>query len=183
MPLVTAGPQSVAVPGIIAPTPLGDANGNPAYPVGNTYTGLMSAIYGSPALRLDPGGITVTSEVEYVDLWRVTANPGLLAPGRSNAAAAFDVQVEPAYFDVLPNLELQFPISVSYNFAGNSEVDSTMNHGTGQVTAGIQATYRSTWIASLNYVDFFGKPGPALGPNVSQSSDRGYVTFNVQHTF
>jgi hypothetical protein len=58
-----------------------------------------------------------------------------------------------------------------------------MNHGTGQFTAGITATYLQTWIASLNYVDFLGSPGLSDAPNRSSLADRGYVTFNIQHTF
>jgi hypothetical protein len=106
-----------------------------------------------------------------------------LDPGRSKAAAAFDIEATPAYFNVWPNVELSFPVSVSYNWAGNSEVDSTMNHGTGQFTAGVTATYRQNWIASLNYVDYFGRPGISGTPSASQLADRGYLTLNLQHTF
>jgi hypothetical protein len=179
MPLVgssTAGKQTSAN--------MGNANNDPLYPVGNTMTGLISAIYGSPGLRLDPGGVTVTGEVEYVDVFRVTANPQLLAPGRSSSAAAFDVQISPAYYDVLPDLELQFPVSLKYNFAGNSQMDISMNHGTGNYAVGVVATYSNTWIASLNYVGYYGKLGTsAATPEVSTVADRSYLTLNLQHTF
>jgi hypothetical protein len=162
----------------------GNASSDPLYPVGNTLTGLASFIYGSPALRLVPGGVTLLGEVEYVKVLGVTANQAALAPGRTSSASAFDVEVTPAYFNVVPNLELQFPVSLSYNYAGNSQMDTTMNHGTGTVSAGITATYRQVWIASLNYVDYFGKPASAsLEPNASFFSDRGYVTFNIQCSF
>ncbi len=180
MPLVgstAAGLQSSAN--------MGNANNDPLYPVGNTMTGLASFIYGSPALKFDPGGITILGEVEYVDVFRVTANKELLAPGRSSTASAFDVEVEPAFFEVLPNLELQFPVSLAYNYAGNSQMDISMNHGTGTVTTSIVATYRENWDASLNYVAYFGRAGssPAV-PNISASaSDRSYVSLNLQHTF
>jgi hypothetical protein len=162
----------------------GGANANDAlYPVGNTMTLLTSAIYGSPALSFDPGGVTITAENEFVYLYQVTHNKAELDPGRSKAAAAFDIEATPAYFNVWPNVELSFPVSVSYNWAGNSEVDSTMNHGTGQFTAGVTATYRQNWIASLNYVDYFGRPGISGTPSASQLADRGYLTLNLQHTF
>jgi Protein of unknown function (DUF1302) len=164
---------------------MGNANNDPLYPVGNTMTAMASWIYGSPALKFDPGGITFVGEVEYVDVFRVTANPQLLAPGRSSAASAVDMQVEPAYFEVLPNLELQFPISVSYNLAGNSQMDITMNHGTGNYSMGVVATYKQTWDAALYYVGYFGRAGtnPSV-PNVSASPvDRSYISLNLQHTF
>jgi hypothetical protein len=162
----------------------GNASNDPLYPVGNTMTGLASAIYGSPAIPFDPGGVTITSEVEYVRVLGVTANKAELAPGRSSSAASFDVMVSPAYYNVMPNLELQFPVSLKYNFAGNSQMDSTMNHGTGNYAFGVTATYRTTWIASLNYVGNFGKVSTnTLAPEVEGGADRTYVELNIQHTF
>ena len=179
MPLVAGGNAGIQTPG-----DMGDANGNPLYPVGNTVTAMTSWIYGSPALKFDPGGITFLGEVEYVDVFRVTDNKALLAPGRSSAASAFDVEVEPAFFEVLPNLELQFPVSLRYNYAGNSQMDVSMNHGTGTFSFSVVATYRESWDASLNYVGYFGKVSTnALAPEVSTTSDRGYVSLNLQHTF
>ncbi len=165
-------------------TSIGGANAGALYPVGNTLTGLASFIYGSPELRLVPGGVTILGEIEYVKVLSVTANKAELAPSRSTAASAFDLEATPAYFDVLPKLELQFPVSISYNFAGNSEMDSTMNHGTGQVTAGVTATYSATWIASLTYVAYYGSPASAADlPSSALNVDRSYVTLNLQHTF
>lgn len=164
---------------------MGDANGNPLYPVGNVMVGLLNAIYGTPTLKLDPGGILFTGEAEWDNVFRVTANPQLLAPGRSSQAAKFDVQVEPAYYEVVPHLELQFPVSVTYNFAGNSQVNTDMNHGTGLFSFGVTATYRQNWDAALSYVGYFGRPGSnATVPNISTSPpDRAYVSLNLQHTF
>jgi hypothetical protein len=180
MPLVgssAAGTQTAANPG--------NANNDPLYPVGDTTTAMTSFIYGSPALKFDPGGITLLGEIEYVDVFHVTRNANLLAPGRTRAASTFDVEVEPAYFEVLPNLELQFPVSVTYNFLGNSQMDTTMNNGTGSVTASIVATYRENWDASFNYVAYFGRAGTNPGvPHISaNASDRSYVSLNLQHTF
>jgi hypothetical protein len=182
-----SGRRNMDLVGAAAPITYGDnpggANSDPLYPVGNTMTLLTSAIYGSPDLAIDPGGITVTAENEVVDVLDVTANKAALDPGRSKAAAAFDVEVEPAYFNVWPNVELQFPVSLTYDWAGNSQMDITMNHGTGSVTAGITATYKQSWIGSLNYVDYLGKPGLTGTPNANPNADRGYVTLNLQHTF
>jgi hypothetical protein len=162
----------------------GNANNNPLYPVGNVMVGLVNAIYGSPALALDPGGVTLTGEVEWDNVFRVTRNKDLLQPGRSSQSAEINAQVEPAYFEVLPNLELQFPVSLSYNVAGNSQWNAAANHGTGSYTASIVATYRENWIGSLNYVGYFGKAGTDPSePEIQAMADRGYVSLNLQHTF
>jgi Protein of unknown function (DUF1302) len=172
-----AGIQSAANPG--------NANGDPLYPVGNVWITLVNAIYGSPALKFDPGGITLLGEFEYDNVIRVTDNPQLLAPGRSSQAASIDLEVEPAFFEVLPNLELQFPVSVFYNLAGNSQVQTSMNHGTGFYSVGVVATYKESWDASLNYQGYFGRAGsnPTV-PNVAAYPvDRAYISLNLQHTF
>jgi Protein of unknown function (DUF1302) len=179
MPLVGSAAAGMQTPG-----DMGDANSNQLVPIGNTMTGLASWIYGSPALRFDPGGITFLGEVEYVDVFRVTDNKALLAPGRTASAMALNTEVEPAYFEVLPNLELQFPLQVKYNFVGNSQMDSTMNHGTGNWSVGVVATYRESWDASLTYVGYFGQVGTnPLQPEIASGSDRGYLSLNLQHTF
>jgi hypothetical protein len=164
---------------------MGNANNDPLYPVGNVMVMLANAIYGSPALRFDPGGITLLGEFEWDNVFRVTDNPQLLAPGRSSQAASIDVEVEPAFFEVLPNLELQFPISLSYNIAGNSQAQIAMNHGTGFYTMSVVATYKENWDASLNYQGYFGRAGtnPSV-PNVSADPvDRSFMSLNLQHTF
>jgi hypothetical protein len=172
-----AGTQTAANPG--------NANNNPLYPVGNVVTTLANAIYGSPALKFDPGGITVLGEVEWDDVIRVTDNKALLAPGRTSNAASIVFEVEPAFFEVLPNLELQFPVSVTDNFAGNSQVQTSMNHGTGYYSMSVVATYRESWDASLNYQGYFGKPGgnPTEPGVAAYPVDRAYVSLNLQHTF
>ncbi len=172
-------------PTIVAPgANYGGANNDALYPVGNTMTGLASFIYGSPSLPIDPGGITFIGEVEYVRVLGVTANKAELAPNRTSSAAAFDIQASPAYFEVLPHLKLEFPVSLSYNFAGNSQMDSSMNHGTGNYSVGISATYHTTWIASLNYHGYFGKADPnGMDPEAQTNADRSYLSLNLQHTF
>ncbi len=163
----------------------GNANSDPYYPVGNVVTGLANFIYGSPSLKYVPGGITLLGEVEWENVIRVTANKAQLAPGRSSQAASFNVEIEPSYFEVLPNLELQFPVSLSYNFAGNSQAQVAMNHGTGSYTMSIVATYRENWSASLNYVGYFGRPGtnPLAPQTAVLPVDRSYLSLNLQHTF
>ena len=163
---------------------MGNANNNPLYPVGNVMVGLVNAIYGSPALSFDPGGITLIGEVEWDNVFRVTQNKALLMPGRSSNSASIDAEVEPAYFEVLPNLELQFPVSLSYNVAGNSEWNAGMNHGTGTATASIVATYLQNWTAQLSYTQYFGKVGTnATQPQIQGMADRSYLSLNLSHTF
>jgi len=131
--------------------------------------GILNATYVTKGFKLDPGGVTALAELTYVDLWRVTANKALLTPGRSHAASAINVSLAPSYYNVLPNLTLQLPVTFQYDYAGNSAVDGGMTHGNGSYSFGVTATYRQSWDAALTYVGNFGKPQQNSGV------DRSYV--------
>jgi hypothetical protein len=156
-----------------------NANSNPGYPVGTTWDAQLSTIYISPGIPLDPGGVSVDAEIILNHLLSVTQNRSLLATGGQATAGAFDVQVMPTYNNVLPNLEVTFPTSVTYDYLGRSYVDGSLYHGTGVFTTGITATYQVNWIASLSYQDYFGKSDPVH----NGLADRGFVSLNLQHTF
>lgn len=165
-----------------------DANSNPAYPVGDTWAGQVSAVYVTAGVPLDPGGITLTGEIGFNHLLKVTQNqenisgPSNGGLSRSSTAANMEAVITPTYYDVLPNLELGFPLGITYNIYGRSAIDSTENHGTGSFTAGVTATYKVTWIAALTFYDNIGAANPLLAGEPSVA-DRNYVMLNLQHAF
>ena len=165
-------------PSTLAPIQ-GNANSHPLYAVGDTLDGQMSGLYVSPQIPFDPGGVTVEGEVQVGHLLEVTANKSALSPGRDSTAGMFDIMVEPTYYNVLPDLEIQFPIGVDYNLFGRSQIFAGENHGTGTLDLGVTGTYKTTWIVSLNYQDYLGAPNTVLNAD----ADRGYLSFNIQHTF
>ncbi len=157
----------------------GNANSHPLYAVGDTVDAQASGLYISPGFIGDPGGATIIGEIQANKVVAVTANQAALVQGRNPTAVAFDIQVSPTYYNALPNLELQFPISIDYTVLGRSQIDSTVNHGTGTIDVGIQATYQTVWIGTLTYQDYLGAANTSFNPD----ADRGYVSFNVQRTF
>jgi hypothetical protein len=163
----------------IIPAGAASANAGARYPVGDTLAAQASTIYATPTLSFDPGGISFAGEIAFNHLISVTANRSDLAPGRQASAAAVEFVVTPTYYGVLPNLTVTFPVGIQYNILGRSEIDPSMQHGTGNFTTGITGTYKVNWIASLTYKDFLGKPDSAY----NDLADRGYVALNLQHTF
>ena len=163
-----------------------NANSNPAYPTGNTWAAQASAIYLTPSVPLDPGGITFTGEIGMNHLLAVTANKQATAwyggLHRSSTASDAVVVITPTYYNVVPNLELTFPIGFHYNLYGRSKIDATENQGTGSVNVGVQGTYKVNWIASLTYNDYIGAANPNL-PGEPSVADRSYVLLNLQHSF
>lgn len=165
--------------GVFFIAPGQNANNNPGYPVGDTWDAQLSGLYVSPAVPLDPGGVTISAEIILNHLIEVTQNRDLLAPGGQATAGAFDIGFTPTYNNVLPNLEVTLPVSINYNYLGRSDVDGTLYHGTATFDAGVTATYKVNWIASLSYQDYLGKPDSVH----NALADRGFVSLNLQHTF
>ena len=156
-----------------------NANGNPGYPVGNTWDAQLSAIYLSPGIPFDPGGVSVAGEIILNHLINVTENRSDLVRGAQATAGAFDVSITPTYDNVLPNLQVTFPIDLKYDYLGRSQVDQTIYHGTGVFDVGVNATYKQNWIASITYQDYLGKPNTVY----NSLADRGFVALNLQYTF
>jgi len=162
----------------------GNASSDPLYPVGNVLYAQASAIYVSPGLPLDPGGVSFTGEVAMNHLVTVTANRDQLRPYGQATAAAFAVIISPSYYDVLPSLNVTLPIGLNYNFLGRSEVDQSMQHGTATFNVGISAIYKSIWSATLTYQDYLGKPTTLADDTTYNTlADRGYVSLNLQRSF
>ena len=172
--------------GTVIQLPDNNANSNPAYPIGNTWAAQASVIYLTPALPFDPGGITVDGEIGMNHVLAITANREAMAGysglHRSSTAAELQGTITPTYFNVLPNLQLAFPIGLHWNFYGRSMIDPTENSGTGNVNFGVQATYKVVWIASVTYNDYFGAANPNLAGEPS-IADRNYVMLNIQRSF
>jgi len=171
MPLDSGAASSTDYPG--------SANAGALYAKGSIINAQVSAIYVSPGIPLDPGGVSFDAEADVNHVLSVDSGRALLTPGRDNSAGAFEVVMTPAYFDVIPNVELEFPIGLTYDLFGRSQFDATENHGTGSVTFGVTAIYRTTWTAGLTYKDYLGAPNPTI----NALADRGYLSFNVEHTF
>jgi hypothetical protein len=161
----------------------GSANAGAQYAVGSTIAAQTSAIYVSPGIPFDPGGVSVDSEFAMNHVLSLDSGKSLLTPGRDNTAGEFEVVVTPTYyFNWLRNTEVEFPIGLTYGLFGKSEIDGTENHGYGTASFGVTAVYRVTWTAGLTYNDYFGTPNPNLQGDASLE-DRGYVSFNIEHTF
>lgn len=157
----------------------GSANGDALYAKGSTFAAQASAIYVSPGIPFDPGGVTVDAEVAMNHVVSVDSGQAMLTANRSRTAAQGEIVLTPTYYAVIPNLDITIPIGFTYNFLGRSEIDATENHSTGSVSVGVTGTYRTTWIAGLTYNTYLGRPSPTLNP----LADRGYLSFNIEHTF
>jgi hypothetical protein len=168
----------------ISPYP-GSGNAGALYAVGQVVNGQVSMIYASPGVWFDPGGISFIGEYDMNTVVAIDKNRAALSrvPNRQATAGAFQFVVTPTYFfGVLPNVQFNFPFGLEYGLFNRSEFDGTENHGTGTVNVGISAIYKVTWTAGLTYQDYIGAPSTLLQGDAALA-DRGYLEFNIEHTF
>ncbi len=104
-------------------------------------------------------------------------SPGALAPGRSRYSLAARAAFTPAYYQMLPGLDLRFPVGGGIGIAGRSSIDPSRAAGAGDVEAGVAATYRAVWDAQLLVTHFIG------GAGAQALADRDFVSVSLARSF
>jgi hypothetical protein len=171
-----------------------DNDANPAYAVGNSAHLNLSAMMSLPHTALWEGGFAM-AEVGWNRRTGITKNPGMLDLNVERDAWGFRFVVEPAYYQVLPGLDITVPIGLGYNPRGKSSVVSGFNGGVdkgGDVSIGINGEYEKTWKLSVKYVHYLGDENvksipytPAILMNsfAQTLKDRDFLSFSIQRAF
>jgi hypothetical protein len=172
--------------------PTGNANNasRPLYAVGDTLHANLSVLYSLPRSMLWPDA-TLTAEVGYNRLLKITANPNALDPNTTRDALGVRLVFQPTYYQVLPGLDLHVPIGFGYNPYGRSAVVSAFNGGAyhgGDFSIGVSGTYLAVWKFSLSYTRFLGPVAPAFNNNANYTfgqslGDRDFVALTLSRTF
>jgi Protein of unknown function (DUF1302) len=150
--------------------------GTAAPPRGDTAHGQVSIVAERPASALWDQ-VTLQAELAANTLLDTTVDRRGRDPATTRSAAAVQAQVTFDYFHVLPALDLAPFIAGSYGIGGRSSVDGEMVGGTGNVTAGIQATWRTVWHLDVRATDFIGSA------TIQPLADRSFFSFNARRTF
>jgi len=146
------------------------------YARGTTLHGQVSS-----ETTLAPGffwqGASLQAEVAGNSVLAVTRDPAAAAAGRQSSAATLRFVFTPQYFQVLPRLDVSFPVGLSYDFIGSSAVLADQTAHAGNAELGVDATWRTVWTAALTYTHFLGSPAhQAL-------ADRDFVVLAVSRSF
>jgi hypothetical protein len=171
-----------------------DNNDHPAYAVGKTLHAQLSTIYLLNTTRFWEGGV-VLAELAWNRTASVKKNRQALDPNTTRDAMAFRMVFSPAYYQVLPGLDINVPIGIGYNPYGKSSAIFAFNGGVergGDVSIGITGEYEQKWQFGINYVHYIGDKGPFLTPPNSPTAhlsydqplrDRNFISLNVKRTF
>ncbi|MES2260376.1 MAG: DUF1302 domain-containing protein [Pseudomonadota bacterium] len=176
----------------LAPGVAADNHGEPRYAVGNSAHFQVSTVVSLPRMALWEGGFFL-GELAWNRVTSVTRNRAALDPNTTRDAWALRFSLTPQYFQVLPGLDLSVPLGVGYSSKANSGVVSLFNpggsHG-GDLSIGVNGTYRAGWQFGLGYTHYFGRAATFLSsPSLSalnfgqQWKDRDFISFNVQRAF
>jgi hypothetical protein len=150
--------------------------GSMAVPRGDTAHGQISIVGERPANALWDR-VTLQAELAGNTLLGTTVDGFGRDPTTTRTAAAVQGQLTVDYFHVLPALDLSPFVAAEYGIGGTSSVDPEMVGGTGNVTIGVRATFRTVWHVEVRVTDYIGSAGR------QPLADRDFFAFNVRHTF
>lgn len=179
----------------VLPGQLADNRDNPLYAVGDSAHVQLSTVVSLSPSAIWQGG-TVLAEVAWNTRTRITRNAAALDPNVARDAWGFRMIFEPAYFQVLPGLDITVPVGLGYNPAGRSSVvavfNGGVNHG-GDISIGLSGEYLKMWKFGLNYTHYLGSanvnalPNPVTGLQArtfeQTLKDRDFLSFSAQYTF
>ena len=175
-PLLADASKMIVPPGMSF-----DNDNNPLYPTGDTFHANVSTIYFLNGTMLWDGG-TLLAEIGYTNLLgNVSDRMNTMDESRDRDAWAFRMILEPAYYQVLPGLDIRVPIGFGYSPEGRAPGDLKFNMGGadegGDLSIGLNFDYLYVWKFSLKYTNYFG--------SVSHQAlaDRDFISFSFQRTF
>jgi hypothetical protein len=145
-------------------------------PRGDTGHGQISIVGERPANALWDR-ISLQAELAANTLLATTSGESGRDPTTTRTAAAIQGQLTLDYYHLLPALDLSPFVAASYGITGQSSVDPEMVGGTGDVTIGLRATYRTVWHIEVRLTDYIGSA------NRQPLADRNFMAFNVRRTF
>ncbi len=179
MPFVSLAPSAVA----------GFNNKDrPGYAVGKSMHANLNVFYTLPRAAFWDGG-ALLAEVAFNRRLSIDKNPGALDPNSTRDAWSLRAVFSPQMLNVAPGLDLAIPVGIGYTPKGSrsSVVGGFGVEGGGDVSVGLNFTYQQVWDMRLNYVQYYGRPGPST-VNGSQTylqalRDRNFVSLSLQRAF
>ncbi|MBS1190481.1 MAG: hypothetical protein H6R10_2273 [Rhodocyclaceae bacterium] len=167
------------LPGSLRPaTPPADADADPLTRLLNlskTVRLQMSAVYALPstvlwesaALRLEAG------QQRFAGL----RSGGAVDPAAKRDARSARFLFAPTWSEVLPNLDVSLPVSLSYGTKSQAPLPGfNGSYKGGKFILGASAVYQKSWNADVRYLRFFGESSTPV-------KDRDFLWFSVQRSF
>lgn len=150
-----------------------DAKDNPGFPVGRSAHAQLSVIaYPGPNIICDANPIAF--ETMFARRLSIEKNAVNFDTTKTRDFFAASATSTPTWFNAFPGVNLTLPLSLAYNYSGNSSFDGSKK-GAGTFSVGGAASIYSRWNVNLKYTNFFG------GSGRQSLTDRDNVSFFVTY--
>lgn len=180
VPVMFGGPSAPA-----------DNQDNPSYPVGNSAHFNLSTLasFGPSVIAREA---SLVGELAWNRLTRIGKHAALLDPGATRDAWGMRMVYTPSYRQVLPGLDINVPVGLSYFPKGRSSVITAFGSDKGgDLSVGVNGEYMNVWNFGLNYTHFYGAEGNSTVVHGQGSiftykqnfKDRDFVSLTVRRTF
>lgn len=184
----TAGADTSA----FAPVPPSDNSDNPAYAIGRTLHVNLSTIASLPAMPLWREA-SLAAEIAWNRVLKVTKNAAAADPNATRDGVALRFVLEPTYRGVLPGVDIGVPLGLGWAPRGSHPLampnpNMWVADGGGDVSLGINGSFRDAWRFSLAATHYFGRAATfndAANAFSWQQSlrDRDFIAASLRHSF
>jgi hypothetical protein len=186
-----ASSQAVNLAGLGLPAT--NNSDNPGYAVGNTAH-INLSVLGS----LDPNALwkeaSLVGELAWNRVLSISKNVAAADPNATRDGVALRVVLEPMYRGVLDGVDISVPMGLGWAPNGSRPMAMSPNawipEGGGDVSLGLNASYRDAWRFSLAYTHYFGeaKSYNDMTNNNAYTwgqtlKDRDFISASVRYSF
>lgn len=177
-----------------APVAATNNTSNPGYAVGRTAhinLNTIGSLGPSPIWR----EANLIGEIAWSRMMSVTKNAAALDPNGTRDGVAMRVVLEPMYRGVIDGVDIGVPIGIGYAPKGSrplavSNPNAWIPAGGGDLSIGVNASYRDAWRFSMAYTHYYGPA--ATFNNISQNNafswgqtlkDRDFLSASITYSF
>jgi hypothetical protein len=166
---------------------------NPAYAIGRTAHVNLSTLATLPATPLWREA-SLVAEIAWNRVLKVTKNANAVDPNGTRDGAALRFVLEPMYRGVFSGIDLGVPVALGWAPKGSRPLAMTnpnmwIADGGGDITLGVNGSWRDAWRFSLGVTHFFGQAATFNDATTNAYSwkqsvrDRDFVAASLRLSF
>ena len=132
------------------------------------YSLAPTALWDSATLRVNVGRQRLNS---------LSRNAVAIDPGANRHSRSIQILFTPSWSEVLPNLDLSLPVSLSYSPKAQTPLPGvTSTYKGSRLSIGASAVYQKAWNADFSYMHYFEE-------STSPSRDRNFLWLSIRRSF